>query len=605
MFIWLIIGIISSMISHFIIEFLFYEYEYTLVLNRILETHTEVFSLGAAILFIFYVFLSSLFGNSFLGGGILIMLSWLIGIITQYKNLFRAEPLYPNEFYMIKELPFLLEMIGIKRTALIIFAILLTVGSLFVFYKYVLKSKKNYYFSKKKMGMRIIGIIISLVSIFYISKFNYPDNKVKEKYSEYVNWVYFDQNRNYDNNGFIAGFLLNLSAPPMNEHKDYSKISIENIVNKYKNIAREMNNNNNNNIDSNVIFVMNESFSDPFNLEGIESNKDPLPYYRELIESTLSGNILAPGFGGGTATNEFQVLTGFSMEPFDYVSSPYIQLSNELNNYPSVAKKFNDINYKTTAIHPYTPTFYRRNDAYNNLGFDEFRHQDNMKYTEKISSIHRYISDFAAYQEIFDVMEASSEPDFIHVVTMQNHTTYAEKYDYVDFEVEGSGNRSEANAYFKDLENSDVSLRLLINKIDSYKEPILLVFWGDHLPTFYNGDVLDRNESQTLYETPFFIYSNEIELEGKVDLVSPAFLGNYMTEILKQKINPYEAMLLELRKQLPVLDARLYIEEDAFENLYSRDELSIDTLKILEEYSLLMYDITTGNQYAHELGFFE
>lgn len=35
-------------------------------------------------------------------------------------------------------------------------------------------------------------------------------------------------------------------------------------------------------------FVMNKSFTGPFNLEGIESNKDPFPYYRELANNTLS-----------------------------------------------------------------------------------------------------------------------------------------------------------------------------------------------------------------------------------------------------------------------------------------------------------------------------
>src|SRR5699024_2454950 len=131
------------------------------------------------------------------------------------------------------------------------------------------------------------------------------------------------------------------------------------------------------------------------------------------------------------------------------------------------------LNYKTTAIHPYIPTFYRRNDVYRNLGFDEFLHQDNMKYTDKVSETHRYISDQSAYQEMFDVMENSESSNFIHLVTMQNHTSYQEKYDEVDFDVEGSGNSEEANAYFQDIENSDKALKSLIQQIDEFDEPIL------------------------------------------------------------------------------------------------------------------------------------
>src|SRR5690625_89121 len=166
------------------------------------------------------------------------------------------------------------------------------------------------------------------------------------------------------------------------------------------------------------------------------------------------------------------------MEPFaTQISSPFIQLTNQMRDFPSISNKFNNYNYKTTAIHPYTPTFYRRTDVYENLKFDEFLHQDNVVYREQISEKHRYISDFAAYQEVFDVLEKSKEKDFVHLVTIQNHMPYANKYDNVDFEVSGSGNKEEANAYFKDLENSDISLRLLINKIDDYPEPVLLVFW--------------------------------------------------------------------------------------------------------------------------------
>src|SRR5699024_5587745 len=227
--------------------------------------------------------------------------------------------------------------------------------------------------------------------------------------------------------------------------------------------------------------------------------------------------------------------------------------------------------------------FYRRSDVYKNLGFEEFRHQENMKYTEKLSETHRYISDQSAYREIFDVIENSTNPDFIHLVTMQNHTSYQEKYDEVDFEVEGSGNSEEANAYFQDLENSDRALKSFIKQIDNFKEPILLIFWGDHLPGFYGGDVLKNNEEKTLYETPFFVYSNETDLDSEINLISPAYLSNYITDILDIKITFYEALLKELQGQLPVVDKSMYLEKDSTTLLYSRDELNAEATQILKD----------------------
>lgn len=605
--IWLFVGALASIFSHFLIDYLFYNQNFEVARRVMLETRSEVFMLGAGILFILYVLLSSLFGSPVIGAGLLVTFSWLIGTVTRYKSLFRAEPLYPNEFYMIKELPFLLEMIGTRRTILLIFAIFMVIALLFLFYRFVVKPRKQYISTKQDYVFRLIGVLMSVGLLLYVGRFNYPNNKVKAAYNNHVHWVDYNQNKNYSDNGFVAGFLSNLNAPAMEAPMNYSRDSMESIYNKYLSMSEDINQNRENtDLNTNIIFVMNESFSDPFNLNGIESNQDPLTNYREIVDETLSGNVFAPNFGGGTATNEFEALTGFAMEPFaSQITSPFIQLTSMMTDFPSVPNKFKQFNYKTTAIHPYTPTFYRRNDVYNNLNFDEFRHQDNMKYTEKISETHRYISDFSTYQEIFDVMESSEEPDFIHTVTMQNHTTYQEKYDYVDFEVKGSGNAAEANAYFKDLDNSDLSLRLFINQINDFDEPVLLVFWGDHLPGFYTGEVLEINDTQTLYEAPFLVYSNQHNLTGEDGLISPAFLRNYITKILDIEVNPYEALLGELENHLPLIDKRLYIEEQNMTLVHSREELSTKSLETLEDYTLLMYDITTGNQYAHELGFFE
>jgi len=602
-----IIGLIVSLLSHFIIELLYYNYNFEHVVDLIFNVRTELFLLGSAILFLFYSLFTSIFGSTVMGSILVLLMSWGLGIATKYKSVFRAEPLYPNELYMAKELPFLLNMIGTKRTIMIVFVVVATIILLLLFYKYILKPRRNNRSTKRQFILRGVGFVVSLVLLIYIGRFNYPDNKVKAVYNDYASWVTYNQNKNYSDNGFVAGFLSNLKAPPMETPENYSESSVATLYEKYKTLAQDINTERTNEMsDTNIIFVMNESFSDPFNLEGLESEKDPIPHYRDIKKKSLSGNVLAPSIGGGTATNESQVLTGLSMEPFaPQMTSPFIQLTNLMTDFPAVTNKLKQFDYKTTAIHPYTPTFYKRNDVYENLNFDEFRHQENVEYREQISEKHRYISDFAAYQEMFHVLEASEEPDFVHLVTIQNHMPYANKYDHVDFEVTGSGDDAEASAYFKDLENSDISLQLLINKIDDYPEPVLMVFWGDHLPGFYQGDVLENNDNQTMREAPFLIYSNEVELEEEVGLISPIYLENYVSEILDTKVNPYEALLLKLEEQLPVFAEGLYHDNQSENIVNSRDELDPETLEILEDYSFLMYDVTTGSQYAHDLGFFE
>lgn len=605
--IWIILGIIFSLLSHYVIELLYYNYNIDHVKNLIFEVRPELFLLGSLVLFTIYSFFTFLSGSPTVGGILLLLLSWAFGLATQYKNEFRAEPLYANELSMIKEIPFLFEMIGTRKSVMILSVVIVTIVLLILIYHYIIKPRKTQLKSKSYFIFRGVGVLISFLCIVYISRFNYPSNKVKDVYDNHASWVTYNQGKNYSDNGFIAGFLSNLNAPSMHKPSNYSKKSIEEIVEKYSDVSNGINENRDNKMtDTNLIFVMNESFSDPFNIEGIESDKDPLPYYREIVEESLNGKLLAPSLGGGTATNEFQVLTGFSLEPFEaHVTSPYVQLTSQIGDFPSVIGKMKNIGYKTTAIHPYTPTFYRRNDVYLNFGFDEFRHQENVKHTETISPKHRYISDFAAYQEVFDVIETSKERDFIHLVTIQNHMPYANKYERVNYDVSGTGNDEEANAYFTDLENSDLSLKLLINKIDSYEEPILLVFWGDHLPGFYDEGIFKQNGPLTMYETPFFVYSNEMDLEGEVGLISPIYLKNYTSKVMNTKITPYEALLLELENHIPIIREGLYYDKNHQEFVYLRDDLSKEAQEVLEDYTMLMYDITTGNQYASQFGLFK
>src|SRR5699024_9251854 len=240
-------------------------------------------------------------------------------------------------------------------------------------------------------------------------------------------------------------------------------------------------------------------------------------------------NVISTRIWGGTATNEFQVLTGVSLEPLSsYITSPFIQMTQKINDLPSIVSRMNGLGYNTTAIHSANPTNYRRNDVYSNMKFDQFIHSETMKYTDTLNDLHPYISDESTYREMFDVMEETNGLDFLHVVTMQNHSGYREQYENNSFEVSGTGDTGSANGYFQDLENSDQALLDLIEKLDNYSEPVLLLFWGDHLPGFYKEEVTSINSSVTLRETPFFIYSNKEQLQSDSGMVSLIYLNIYI-----------------------------------------------------------------------------
>lgn len=603
---WLAIGLIASTAAHFLIEWYHFNFNFDHVIDQITQVRPELFLYGTLIIFVLYTLLSSLLGSSVTAGTIVLFLGWLLGISTNLKAGIRAEPVYPNDIYWLTQLDFLFEMVGRRNTVYILAGAGLAVLLAVLAFKHRPKKDEQTRPLLRKV-LRLLGVAFSAVVLIYTAHFNYPDNLVKRVYSKEAEWVGWNQQKNYSENGFIAGFLFNLDSPPMQPLDHYSEEAIVNLYEKYQARADEMNEERAGDLEeTNVLFVMNESFSDPFNLEGVESSKDPLQNYREIIQQSLSGHALAPGFGGGTATNEFQVLTGLSLEPlYSHITSPFIQLSKRMDTYPSVVEKMNQKGYTTTAVHPYVSHFYKRKEIYEKLKFSRAIYEDDLKYRESTEEGHPYVSDLSAYREVFDIMSGTDDKDFVHLVTMQNHGSYAGKYDEVDYQVEGTGNPEEANAYFQDLEYSDEALRYLIEQIESYPEPVLLVFWGDHLPGFYEGEALENNPEQKFYETPFFIYSNQTDLDQDVKETSLIYFHNYVSRLLDLKVSAYDALLMDLEERLPVLDMRVYHERFEKDTVSSRKELSPKALEVLEDYSLLLYDITTGRQYFKDLGFLE
>src|SRR5699024_7711069 len=176
----------------------------------------------------------------------------------------------------------------------------------------------------------------------------------------------------------------------------------------------------------------------------------------------------------------------------------------------SVVKQIKSHGHHATAIHPFNTSMYKRQEVYPKLGFDDFLYDKTMVNAERITSS-SYISDDSAYKEVLRVMKETDEKDFIHLVTMQNHMPYGEKYASSPFRVTGSGNKREAEGYFNDLAHSDEAMKSLVEQLDEFDEEVVVVFWGDHLPGFYDERVQKRNADQAMYQTPLLIFSNRNE----------------------------------------------------------------------------------------------
>ncbi|WP_318792936.1 LTA synthase family protein, partial [Bifidobacterium longum] len=242
------------------------------------------------------------------------------------------------------------------------------------------------------------------------------------------------------NNGPIINFLRLTHPKIMDKPEGYSQETMEELAKKYSSEANQINGTRANNLtDNTVIMILSESFSDPTRVPGIALAEDPMPNIRALKETTTSGLMLSPGFGGGTANIEYQSLTGLDLALFDdSMQSMYQELVPHQKN-PFAWNQIWNAEYGksgSVAFHSYYKNMYLRDVNYKKFGFNKFytldskpaiTHQDRTDNSP-------YVNDAASYQNIIDQLNKEEHPQFLQLVTMQNHMPYDNWYFNNQFE---------------------------------------------------------------------------------------------------------------------------------------------------------------------------
>ena len=430
-------------------------------------------------------------------------------------------------------------------------------------------------------------------------------------------------------------FLSLSKVKAMDKPDNYSQKTMESLAKKYAKEAQAINQTRPNKLtDNTVIMILSETFSDPTRVPGVSFTLDPIPNIRNVKNTTTSGLMLSPGYGGGTANIEYQALTGLNLANFnDSLIVPYQQLVPNQNNPYS----FNQIwmekygKNASTAVHPFQQSMYLRNINYKKFGFSYLYTLDSKIPLEHTGCIDRspYVSDSEAYQSILGLIDKQQNwksSQFLQLVTMQNHLPYGDYYDNNEFsdanisEDLSDGERWNINTYTKGINWTDQETADFLNQLDQINKPITVIFYGDHLPGIYDTADMDKNNKTVLHETDYFIWSNSASPshDTKVNHITTAYTSsNYFmplaAEHLNAKVSPYLAMLTELQQEVPamsrVIGANGGIGQgkatylDYAGNNIKATALSTRAKKLLEDYKLIQYDQTVGKDYLKNLNF--
>ena len=392
-------------------------------------------------------------------------------------------------------------------------------------------------------------------------------------------------------NGFLLNFTVALRYSSVEKPADYSHDKVLELMEQYPALEGDPDRQ-----PTNLIVIMNESFADFTVFDDFEASEDPTPFLHSLEENTVKGWMYAPVTGGGTATVEFEYLTGFSslfQPPHTVAYQLYVE-----EGMPSLAAVAGSQGYETTAFHPYKSSGWNRVLAYDYLDFDR------QMYEEDVVDpyyIRHYVSDRSDYEMIFRTTREQEGDTFFFNVTMQNHSGYAQGWNNlertIDLPDRLARTDSSARQYFALARVSDDALRELIGYYSQQDEPTMIVFFGDHQPPLtnsfyeelYGKKLSERTTEEVLrqYAVPFFIWTNYDIQEEQDVVISPNYLGVLTARLAGLPMTGFMNFLSQLYEELPAVTPVGFITGDG--QYLARSELNEEQRLLLDIYETLNY----------------
>ena len=410
--------------------------------------------------------------------------------------------------------------------------------------------------------------------------------------------------------GFPYCFLHNYNLYPVEKPDGYQKTQVETLIDQDSQHYVQPK------VQPNILFLMCESYSDLSDADefAYTEEDDPMHGFHVLADSprARSGHIAVSNFGAGTANTEFDVLTGIQTNMISTTNVSAFRVVHKAVN--ALPWDYQQAGYSTLFTHPGNSWFYNRDSVYQFLGMEERIFNENYTQADQKGTM---ISDDAFADHLISELDArlgGDTPLFAYGVSIQNHQAYTYgKYGFVPEQPPLNTTISDEameplSVYMEGVRDSTAMLTKLCNYLDTRPEPVLLVFYGDHLPALgqdygvYQELGLPIGMTDTsahvleTYETPYLIWANEayapdcdfdaLELP---ETISSSYLGAAVYELTGMcGMDPYFDMLNAVRRSLPVINHDVYLDASgqAITRLTSEQEAQIRCLQWWKYYRL-------------------
>ena len=613
--------LVSAIVLTWFLEYRYFVNDAGRAFGMVFE-RPRIFFYTALIITIILTFVYALTWRPGLSVALLMVAIIIITYIHINKFVSRGTPLLPEDFQLADQAGQLAKFIDIGALIRMIIACLL---SLFLGILFDVKTKNALRFAfpenlpwwLKRMIIPRVAVMGMMFGLF-IATTDFVRNHEGVAYQR-VEWLEttltaWNQTRNYDENGFILGFLYNMRKISLEEPEGYSEERISEISQKYNDKkAADDTRTSLKDADYNIVVILNESFYDPellrdyydFSAADGSGSGEVTPNWRKITEKYPSGYMYSTEYGGGTANVEFEIFTGLTNYWANTV--PFTDIFPRLGSVESIAS-FTKENggYKTLALHPFNGGMYKRNIALKVEGYDDFKDLAQFDFAEHDENS-QYVNDRSSYQQVLKTLRENKDKQTIELVTMQNHLPYDyDVYSTHDFVVSGEEQweKEKIETYLQSLHQSDKYLGEFIAELEKMDEKTVVLFFGDHSPGIFgkassSSSLADRNVSQL---TPYFVYANfdydfkpagysgatedlpAIVSEMSLPTTTPNCLTNTLYNVLGVEKPTLGYLLDEVCRDVPVLTPR-YLDGKEIK------------AKSAEDYAQVVYDVLGGQRF--------
>lgn len=530
------------------------------------------------------------FGNVFAASAVTLVLFGVLNFANQLKIMARDDPVVPQDLTMVREALAAAGGYDLQVDWGLVTLFMLALAVLIVLAALVRTRRTRLPAAARVLGrlagcIGCIGILAGLTFTVYASA---------DVFNSFPCTNRFNMTTVYDQTGFHFAFLRNVTQNNLQKPEGFDKAATEQAIAATETTPADHN-------PVNVIFVMSEAFCDITDDDAFAwtADNDPLKNFHALeqSENAISGRLIVPNYGGGTANTEFDVLTGMQTAMLSDAGVSSFRVLHK--NVDSVFRVADQNGWQTAFIHPGKAWFYNRQNIYKWLGAQQIVFEDAFADAQYKGG---YVSDASLTDYIIEDYEsklADGSPQFTYVTTIQNHMSYTESkygkardlYQLSLAEELPEEAKTMLTVYTHGLRDADAMLGELASYFEGRDEPVLLIWFGDHLPSMGDDymcyralgmEMTDDRESEgwlDAYAPPFVMWANDagaqaldfgtlaarlgIPEDGKI---SASFLGAAVLDAVGcGESDPFFAFVNSLRRELPVVQRGTAIDaQDAY-----------------------------------------